>query len=70
VSTKAQHASEIALAIDRVRTADPNEINEPDLTSSTGSRTMSLGWLYGLLVVASGAVAVTSAARYLMASGR
>ena len=64
----AQHASEIELAVDRIRVADPNELNEIDLTApEEPQKAAGWGWLNGLLVVLVGAGAAASAARYLMA---
>jgi hypothetical protein len=64
----AQHASEIELAVDRIRVADPNELNEIDLAApEEPKRTAGWGWLNGLLAVLVGAGAAASAARYLMA---
>jgi hypothetical protein len=66
----AQHASEIELAVDRIRVADPDELNELDLAApEEPRRTASWGWLQGLLVVLVGAGAAASAARFLMARG-
>jgi hypothetical protein len=63
----AQHASEIELAVDRIRVADPNELNAIDLTApEEPKKAAGWGWLNGLLVVLVGAGAAASAARYLM----
>jgi hypothetical protein len=64
-----QHASEIELAIDRVRVADPTELNEIDLMApEEPARSAGWGWLYALAAaLVAGAIMAGSAARYLMA---
>jgi hypothetical protein len=64
----AQHASEIELVTNKIRVADPGEINEIDLTAPPeeppgGGRP----WLRGLLALLGVALAGFSAVRYLVA---
>jgi hypothetical protein len=64
----AQHANEIELVSNKVRVADPGEINEIDLTAPPdephgGDRP----WLRGLLALLGVALAGFSAVRYLLA---
>jgi hypothetical protein len=64
----AQHANEIELVSNKIRVADPGEINEIDLTAPAqeppgGDRP----WLRGLLALLGVALAGFSAVRYLVA---
>jgi hypothetical protein len=65
----AQHASEIELVTNKVRVADPGEINEIDLTAPPDEpQDTGRPWLLrGLLALLGGALAAFSAVRYLVA---
>jgi hypothetical protein len=63
----AQHASEIDLVANKIRVADPGELNEIDLTAPDEPGSGGRPWLRGLLAILGGALAVFSAVRYLVA---
>jgi hypothetical protein len=64
----AQHASEIELVTNKIRVADPAEINEIDLTAPPDApQDTGRPWLLrGLLALVGGALAAFSAVRYLV----
>jgi hypothetical protein len=65
--SEAQHASEIDLVADKIRVADPAELNEIDLGAPAEPQSGGRPWLRGLLALLGGALAVFSALRYLVA---
>jgi hypothetical protein len=64
----AQHASEIELVTNKIRVADPAEVNEIDLTAPPDEpQDTGRPWLLrGLLALFGGALAAFSAVRYLV----
>jgi hypothetical protein len=64
----AQHASEIELVTNKIRVADPAEVNEIDLTAPPDEpQDTGRPWLLrGLLALLGGALAAFSAVRYLV----
>jgi hypothetical protein len=64
----AQHASEIELVTNKIRVADPAEVNEIDLTAPPDEpQDSGRPWLLrGLLALFGGALAAFSAVRYLV----
>jgi len=65
--SEAQQASEIDLVADKIRVADPAELNEIDLSAPAEPQGGGRPWLRGLLALLGGALAVFSAVRYLVA---
>jgi hypothetical protein len=63
----AQRASEIEQVANKVRVADPGEINEIDLAALEEPKSAGGPWLSGLLAILGGVLAAFSAVRYLMA---
>jgi hypothetical protein len=63
----AQSSNVIDLVANRVRVADPGDLNEIDLTAPEEPKSTSRPWLGGLLAILGGALAVFSAVRYLVA---
>ncbi|HWF96226.1 MAG TPA: hypothetical protein VG291_14820 [Xanthobacteraceae bacterium] len=63
----AQNASEIDLVADKIRVADPGELNEIDMTAPAEPQDGGRPWLRGLLAILGGVLAVFSAVRYLVA---
>jgi hypothetical protein len=63
----AQHAGEIDLVANKIRVADPGELNEIDMTAPEEPQDSSRPWLRALLAILGGALAVFSAVRYLVA---
>jgi hypothetical protein len=63
----AQHAGEIDLVANKIRVADPGELNEIDMTAPEEPQDGGRPWLRGLLAILGGALAVFSAVRYLVA---
>jgi hypothetical protein len=62
----AQRSNVMDLVADHVHVLDPGELNEIDLTAPEEPRNTSGTWLGGLLAILGGALAVFSAARYLV----
>ncbi len=63
----AQHAGEIDLVANKIRVADPGELNEIDMTAPEEPQDGGRPWLRALLAILGGALAVFSAVRYLVA---
>ena len=65
--SSAQHASDIDLVANKIRVADPGELNEIDMTAPEEPQDGGRPWLRALLALLGGALAVFSAVRYLVA---